>query len=76
MPVFVLIFIAYRIKSRGYDPRNWKEREANEDLHNPLSVSQTNPRLRRGRLRRANTEVLFCWENAERFGQWVWAWLK
>ncbi|KAH0565197.1 hypothetical protein GP486_001413 [Trichoglossum hirsutum] len=76
IPVFVLIFIAYRINSQGWDPRQWRGREASEDLHNPISVSQVNPRLRRGRLRRANRKDSFSRENAMRFVQWIWEWLK
>ncbi|KAN0082315.1 Amino acid permease domain containing protein [Elaphomyces granulatus] len=75
IPIFIVLILAYRVKLEGFNPLNWTRR-AREDLHNPLSIAQRNPRLRRGRLRRANRDVLFSWENAERFIQWLWTWLK
>jgi len=74
IPIFIVIFLAYRVKLEGFNPLNWTRR-ANEDLHNPLSVSQMNPRLRRGRLY-LDKNVLFSRENAKRIFQWLWVWLK
>jgi len=74
IPIFIVLILAYRVKLEGFNPLNWSRR-ASEELHNPQEISQRNPRLRRGRLRRANMDVLFSRENAERFIQWLWVWL-
>jgi amino acid transporter len=75
IPIFIVLILAYRVRLEGFNPSNWTRR-ANEDLRNPLSIAQSDPRLRRGRLHRANPDVLFSRGNAERFIQWLWVWLK
>jgi len=75
IPIFIVLILAYRVKLEGFNPLYWTRR-ANENLRNPLTILQNNPRLRRGRLHRANQDVLFSRGNAERFIQWLWAWLK
>jgi len=75
IPVLVILIVIYRVKLEGFNPLKWTRR-ANQELRRPISVSQRNPRLRRGRLRRARKDVLFCRENAERFVHWLWTWLK
>ncbi|KAN0072293.1 Amino acid permease domain containing protein [Elaphomyces granulatus] len=74
IPIFIVIFLAYRVKLEGFNPLNWTRR-ANEDLHNPLSVSQMNPSPRRGRLY-LDKNFFFSRENAKRVFKWLWVWLK
>ncbi|ERF69015.1 hypothetical protein EPUS_06702 [Endocarpon pusillum Z07020] len=74
IPVFLVLILAYRIKLDSWDPRQWIIR-ANQDLRNPVSVTEQDPRLRRGRLRRRDRNVYWSRENARGFLQWIWVWL-
>jgi amino acid transporter len=74
--VFVVIVTAYHIKDeREWNPLRWTRR-VTMDIRNPTVTREKNIELRKGRLHRANRETFFCKENALKYLEFVWAWLK
>jgi hypothetical protein len=62
------------MKAERYNPLKWRIR-ASEELHNPLSIDQTDPGSRRGNLKWDSKGASFK-KNAETLGEWLWIWLK
>jgi hypothetical protein len=65
----------YHISTEGYNPLKWRMRPS-KDLHDPLSVAERNPRLRRGNLTWENNDDNFNTKNTKKLGKWLWIWLK
>jgi len=74
--LFVVITALYHVKDeREWNPLRWTRR-VTMDINNPTVTREKNFELRKGRLHRANKQSIFCKENAVRFLEFVWAWLK
>lgn len=74
--LFIVITALYHIKDeREWNPFKWTRR-VTMDIHNPTVTREKNLELRKGRLHRANKQMFFCKENAVRFLEFVWVWLK
>jgi yeast amino acid transporter len=74
--LFIVITVLYHIKDeREWNPFKWTRR-VTMDIQNPTVTRERNMELRKGRLHRVNKQTLFCRENAVRFLEFLWVWLK
>jgi hypothetical protein len=65
----------YHVKAEGYNPLKWRMRPS-EDLREPLSVAERDPRERRGNLSLEYKGGYFTKQNTWKVGEWLWTWVK
>jgi len=75
--VFLVLVVAYHIRSDGYDPRLWR-RNADKEIKQPEPVVtlEEDPTHRRGRLYLPDEDDLFTRRNFGNFVKWMWVWMR
>lgn len=76
VPIFLAVVILYHVKDEPeWGPWTWGVRRT-MDIGNPVETREKDPERRKGRLHRANRDVVWSVANAKSFLGWVWVWVK